>query len=178
MLLLHLLNRLLAALVAAAVVALAVVTGVEVVLWALGRDVWIAPWRDWAGRLAELRADDTGLLVVSGAAAAVGLLLLAFELKRRRPDVLDTRPLLDGVPTVATRSGVASAATSAARGVSGVTTASAGVRRSRLSVQARTRARGDTGPISEQVREAVEKSLADLEIVRRPKVSVSVKEVS
>lgn len=176
MLLLHLVNRLLAGLVALALVALAVVTGVEVVRWALGSEPWVVPWRDWGATLADLRADDTGLLVVSAGALVVGLLLLAFELWRRRPDDLDTQPLLEGVPTVATRSGVASAATSAARGVSGVIGASAGVRRQRLRVEVRTRLRGESGPLSEQVRAAVVQSLSDLEVVRRPRITVAVKE--
>lgn len=176
MLLLHLVNRLLAGLLALALVALAVMTGVEVVRWALDSTPWVVPWRDWGTTLAALRADDTGLLIVSGAAVALGLLLLTFELWRRRPDALATQPLLDGVPTVVTRSGVVSAATTAARGISGVTGASAGVRRQRLTVDVRTRSRGETGPLADQVRVAVEQSLSDLEVVRRPRVTVTARE--
>lgn len=176
MLVLHLLNRLLAALVALVVIAAGVVTVVEVVRWALAMSPWVVPWRDWGQTLSTITADDGRLLVVSGVAAAVGLLLLVFELKRRRPDGLPTSPLLEGVSTVASRRGVASAATTAARSVSGVTDARAGVRRGTVSVDVSTRARGEGKALAPEVRAAVQQSLDDLEIVRRPKVKVDVKE--
>lgn len=176
MLVLHLLNRLLSALVSVAVIAAAVVTTVEVVRWGLDMGVWIAPWRDWGQTLSSVTADDQGLLVVSGVAAAVGLLLVVFELLRRRPDALPTRPLLEGVPTVVTRRGVASAATTAARSISGVTGARAGVRRGKVSVDVTTRIRGQATSLEPEVRAAVQQSLDDLEIVKRPKVTIDVKE--
>lgn len=176
MIVLHLVNRLLATVVSLAVVALAVVTGVEVVRWALDLDPWLVPWHAWGTSLSDLRANDPALLVTSGAAAAVGLLLLIFELRRRRPDALATRPLLEGVPTVATRAGVGSAATTAARSVSGVTEASAAVRRSTVSLRVRTRARGQAAGLTQQVTSAVEQAMADLELLRRPRVKVQVEE--
>ena len=176
MIVLHLVNRLLAAVVAVAVVVVAVIVSVEVVRWALDLSAWLVPWRRWGAALADLRADDQALLVASAVTAAVGLLLLAFELKRRRPDALPTRPLLEGVPTVATRAGVGNAATTAARGVSGVSQASAAVRRSTVSLRVRTRARGAGPGLTEQVSSAVEQALADLELVRTPRVKVSVEE--
>ena len=176
MLVLHLLNRLLAALVSLAVIAAAVVTIVEVVRWGLDMSAWIAPWRDWGQTLSTITADDQGLLVVSGVAAAAGLLLLVFELVRRRPDGLPTRPLLEGVPTVATRRGVASAATTAARSISGVTDASAGVRRGKVSVDVTTRVRGQGTSLEPEVRAAVQQSLDDLEVVKQPKITIDVKE--
>ncbi len=176
MVVLHLLNRLLAAVVALAVVAAAVVTSLEVVRWALGLDSLLVPWRDWGATLSTITADDSRLLVVSAVAAAAGLLLLVFELKRRRPDSLTTRPLLVGVPTVATRRGVASAATTAARGVSGVTDARAGVRRGTVSVGVSTRARGEGQSLAPQVRTAVQQSLDGLELTPGPRIKVDVKE--
>lgn len=176
MLVLHLLNRLIAAVVALVVVAAAVVTTVEVIRWGLDMSSWLVPWRDWGQTLSTITADDEGLLLVSGVAAVVGLLLLAFELKRRRPDGLTTQPLLDGVPTIATRRGVASAATTAARSISGVTDATAGVRRGKVSVDVTTRARGERKALEPDVRAAVQQSLDDLAVEPRPKVKIDVKE--
>ena len=176
MIVLHLVNRLLATAVSLAVVAVAVVTGVEVARWAMDLDPWLVPWSRWGASLSDLRADDPALLVTCGAATAVGLVLLFFELKRRRPDALATRPLLEGVPTVTTRAGVGSAATTAARGVSGVTEASAAVRRSKVSLRVRTRARGQASGLTGQVTAAVDQAMADLELVRRPRVKVQVEE--
>lgn len=176
MIVLHLVNRLLATVVSLAVVAVAVIHGVEVVRWALDLDPWLAPWPRWGASLSDLRANDPALLVTCGAATAVGLVLLFFELKRRRPDALPTRPLLERVPTVATRAGVGSAATTAARSVSGVTQASASVRRSRVSLRVHTRARGQAAGLTQQVTSAVEQAMADLELTRRPRVKVEVAE--
>lgn len=176
MLVLHLLNRLLAAVVASGVIAAAVVTTIEVVRWALGMTSLLVPWRDWGRTLSTLTADDGRLLVVSGVACVAGLLLLLFEVKRRRPDALPTRPLVQDVPTVATRRGVASAATTAARSISGVTDARAGVRRGAVSVGVTTRARGQGAALAPEVRAAVQHSLDDLELVRRLRIKVDVKE--
>ena len=176
MLVLHLVNRLLAVVLSLAIVVVAVIVSVEVVRWALDTSSWLVPWRRWGTTLADLRADDQALLVAAAVAAVLGLLLLAFELKRRRPDVLPTRPLLEGVPTVTTRPGVANAATTAARGVSGVSQASAAVRRSTVSLRIRTRARGVAPGLTEEVRSEVDQALADLELVRAPRVKVSVEE--
>ncbi len=176
MIVLHLVNRLLAAVVSLAIVVAAVIVSVEVVRWALDMSSWLVPWRRWGPALEDLRADDQAVLAAAAVAAALGLLLLAFELKRRRPDALPTRPLLEGAPTVTTRAGVGNAATTAARGVSGVSQASAAVRRSTVSLRVRTRARGAAPGLTEEVRSAVEQALADLELARAPRVKVSVEE--
>lgn len=178
MLLLHLVNRLLAAVIAVAVVVLAALVTVEVSRWAVGEPSWIAPWREWTGDLTGLRADDGRLTAVAAGLAVLGLLLLAFELTPRRPDALTTEPLLEGVHTVVSRKGLASTADTAARSVSGVIGASSSVGRSRLHVTARTRARGEGDDLRDRVRSAVEQSLTDLDLTRRPRIRVSVTEES
>lgn len=178
MLLLHLVNRLLAALVSLAVVALAAVVAVEVVRWFIGEPSWLVPWRSWTSDLTAVRADDPAFLGTAAVLAVLGLLLLVFELKPRRPDSLRATPLLPEVHTVVTRKGVASTVETAARSVSGVASASGSVRRSRVDVTARTRARGEQAGLQDRVREAVERSLSDLELERRPRVRVHVTEES
>jgi hypothetical protein len=174
---LHLINRLLAVLLSLAVVVAAVLLASEVVRWALGEPPWI-PWHGWADTLVDLRTGDRSLLVTSAAAAVLGLLLLLFELTPRRPEAMATTPLADGFSTVATRQGLRSAAETAARGVSGVRSASADIRRRRVHVTARTRARGVTRDVKAQVRAAVESTLDELQLERSPKVRVSVEEDS
>jgi hypothetical protein len=177
-LLLHLVNRLLAVVVSLAVTAAAALAAIEVARWFVGASSLVAPWRDWTSTLSDARAGDDGLLVASAVAALLGLLLLLFELKPRRPDVLATEPLLPGVDAVVTRRGLASTATTAARGVSGVVSADSAVRRRTVSVTARTPARGTQRELRGPVKQAVEQALADLELRRRPKVRVSVAEES
>lgn len=176
MLTLHLINRLLAALLSLAVVAGAVLLIAEVARWALGMKEWVVPYQDWWRSGTDLPVGDDRLLIVAAFLAGAGLLLLLFELAPRRPTALATVPLADGVLTVTTRGGVRSAAVSAARSVSGVRSASASVRRRKVGVTAHTRARGVGPDLRQLVREAVEESLAALELQSRPRVRVSVKE--
>lgn len=176
MLALHLTNRLLAALVSLTVVVGAVLLIGEVIRWALGMQEWVVPYRDWWRSLDELSVGDDRFLVAAAIAAALGLLLLLFELVPRGPTSLATAPLADGVTTVATRGGVRSAAVSAARSVSGVRSASASVRRRSVGVTVHTRVRDVAPNLRQSVREAVEESLTALELRSRPRVRVLVKE--
>lgn len=173
---LHLINRLLAALLSLTVVAGAVLLIGEVARWALGMPEWVVPYRDWWRTLDDLSVGDDRFLVVAAIVAAVGLLLLVFELGPRRPTNLATAPLADRVTTVATRGGVRSVAVSAARNVSGVRSASASVRRRSVGVIVHTRVRDVVPDLRQSVRDAVEESLTDLELRSRPRVRVSVKE--
>jgi hypothetical protein len=177
-LVLHLVNRLLAVLLGLAVVAAAALLCVEVVRWFTGSDPWIVPWSEWASWAREASAEDRGVMLASAAAVLLGLLLLLFELKPRRPDALGTEPLLDGVKTVTTRRGVRSAATTGARSVGGVLSADAEVRRRTVKVTARTRARGEAAQLRERVRGAVQSRLDDLQLTRRPTVRVQIREES
>jgi hypothetical protein len=174
---LHLVNRLLAVLLSLAVVVTAAVLAAEVVRWALDSPPWV-PWHGWAGEVADVRTGDRSVLIGSAVAVLAGLLLLLFELAPRRPETLRTAPLVDGVDTVTTRRGLRTATETAARGVSGVRSASADVGRRTVRVSARTRARGVGADVKDQVRNAVEQTLADLQLERSPKVRVSVEEDS
>jgi len=173
---LHLINRLAAALVSLTVVAGAALLVGEVIRWALGMQEWVVPYQDWWRSLNDLSVGEDRFLVVAAIVAALGLLLLLFELVPRRPTDLATAPLADGVTTVATRGGVRSAAVSAARSVSGVRSASASVRRRSVGVIVHTRVRDVAPNLRQSVREAVEESLTALELRSRPRVRVSVKE--
>lgn len=173
---LHLINRLLAALVSLTVLAGAVLLVGEVIRWALGMQEWVVPYQDWWRSLTDLSVGDDRFLLVAAIVAVLGLLLLLFELVPRRPTDLATASLAEGVTTVATRGGVRSAAVSAARSVSGVRSASASVRRRSVGVTVHTRVRDVAPNLRQSVREAVEKSLTALELRSRPRVRVSVKE--
>jgi hypothetical protein len=175
---LHLVNRLLAALLSTAVVAAVVLLVTEVVRWALDEPPWLVPWGGWGEALTGARAGDGAVLAVSGAAVLLGVLLLVFELKPRRPSDLQAQPLLDGVDTVVTRTGLRNAAETAARSVSGVRSASADVRRRRVVVQATSRGRGVSGGLEDAVRAAVERDLAELELAHTPTVCVRIEEDS
>lgn len=176
MLVLHLLNRLLAALLSIAVVAATVVLVVEIARWALEAPAWLVPWRDWGTPLAELRVDDPGLRVAAGVALAVGLLLLAFELWPRRPVRYPAEPLGPGSEAAVTASGLRSTVVTAAREVAGVRSASVRARRRSVSVKVHTRARDRAPETRQTVRDGAVAALADLRLRRPPSVRVSVRE--
>lgn len=173
---LRLVNRLLASLLALAVVAGTVVLVAELVQAARGEPALLVPWRDAGTALSDLRTGDGTLLIVAGVVAAVGLLLLLFELKPRRPTSRPVTELGPGVRTVATEHGVRNAAVTAARDVDGVRTASASLRRRSVKVRAGTRARDRVPEFTQEVRDSVEQALAQLQLHRPLKVRVDVQE--
>jgi hypothetical protein len=175
-LVLRLVNRVLAALLSLAVVAAVVVLVVEVVRWSTGAGPWVVPWQRWGDALVDLQAGDRRLMLVATVAALAGLALLWFELAPRGPKTLPVAPLADDVSTVTTRKGLEVAAESAARGVSGVRSASARAGRSRIKVTAGVRARGVASEVEDGVRAAVGRTLDDLQLQRRPGVRVKVEE--
>lgn len=176
MLTLRLVNRLLAGLLSLALVAATVVLVVELVQWVRGEPTALVPWREWGDALPDLRVDDGQLLAVAAAIAALGLLLLLFELVPRRPTSRPVEPLGSGVRAVVTAPGLRSAAVSAARDVAGIRAASASVGRHSIRVKARTRARERGPELTGQVRDSVEQALASLRLERRLRVRVDVEE--
>lgn len=95
-------NRLLAVLVALALIALAVLVPVKVVWDAFGKPHWVLPWETWTRTLATNTWQPSWARAVLIGVAVVGLLLLA-ELKSRRPGLLPLARLTDDVQAGTTR---------------------------------------------------------------------------
>ncbi len=96
-------NRLLAVLVALALIALAVLVPVEVVWAAFGKPHWVLPWETWTRTLATNTWQPSWARAVRIGVAVVGLLLLLAELKSRRPGLLPLARLTDDVQAGTTR---------------------------------------------------------------------------
>jgi hypothetical protein len=164
-------NRVLAALVALALLAFALVVAVEIPLAAARGRATILPWDDWyvnARSNAWNSRSVRTLLVVVG---LVGLALLLLQLARRRPATLALQGPRPGVDVVVERTSLEKALRRAATGVDGVATASVTVEGDRV----RTRATTDRtvlGDIEMQVRHAVEGGLARYPFQRTPRVDV------
>lgn len=167
-------NRLLAVLVAVAVLALAVVTTVEVIRAALGSTHWLVPWRSWASDLRRDSWESGPVRTVLFAAAAVGLLLLFSQLKPRRVSTLPLASLTPAVAAATARRSLQQTLQRAAVEVNGVTAARATVRRRKTTVVADAALREPAG-LREQVTDQVRQRLDELSLARPPRLTVKVR---
>lgn len=173
-------NRLLAALLSLALIAVGALVVIEVVADRLNHRPAIVHWHNayaWAART-EWR---TGSVRVSCVALiAVGLVLLVAELKRPRVARLAVAAPADGpdatVDTAYTRRGVAAAIRSAVGEVDGIASAAVAVSRRSVTVRATAAAQNDAAAraLAEPARAAAEQRLHDLDLRSAPRLSVRV----
>lgn len=170
----HLLNRLLATLLALALFLGGLLAVAEIVLAALDRPAWLVPHERWSGWLREqtftagiVRAALIGL-------ALLGLLLLIAALRRGKPGALQLPARTDGVRVSASRRGIERSLATAARRADGVRSARVRARRRSVRVKARTALRS-TDDLQQPVTAAVTERLDQLGLagVLRPRVTVS-----
>jgi Family of unknown function (DUF6286) len=175
----RLINRLLAALLAVAVVVLGVLVVIEVVHHWYSSTTAVLHWRhaySWAQRTHWTQGSirTTCVLLV-----LAGLVLLVLELRPAAvsrlaadPDQTDT----SGIDTGFTRRGVSAAVRSAVQDVDGVRSARVTVGRRRVVVTATTAARDQAAAdgFRDPVSAAAQQRLAELRLRSTPSVSVSV----
>lgn len=132
----RLLNRLLAALLSLALIGVGVLVVIDVVAQRLGKSPVLVDWPrvyDWARRTPWQQGSVRVACVLL---ALAGLLLLAAELKRSRPNRLATRS--ETTDAAYTRRGVAGAIRSAVNEVDGISSAAVSVSRRKVKVAATT----------------------------------------
>ncbi|TFV64139.1 hypothetical protein E4P41_02550 [Geodermatophilus sp. DF01-2] len=170
----HVVNRVLATLLALALFLGGLLAIVEIVLAALGRSPWLIPHPQWSTWLAEqtfaaavVRAILIGLVVL-------GLLLLVAALRRGKPGSLALPGRTDGVRVSASRRGIERTLSTAARRADGVRSARVQARRRTVRVKASTALRS-TDELQQPVTAAVTERLDELGLagVLRPRVTVS-----
>ncbi len=165
--------RMLAVLLAAALLALGVVVTVEIVLAALGQPAWVLPYS--ATTLREQTWDSVLTRAVAAGLCALGLLLLLLPaLRRGKPTELPLTPLADGVDTHIARRGLQRTLSDAAGRVDGVRRAKATVGRRKVKVTTTSRLR-DTSGLPQQVDTAVRAELETLGLSRPLAVKVTTK---
>lgn len=170
----RLLNRLLATLLALAGIALAVLIPVEVVRALLGRRYWLLPWGTWT-RTLHTNSWQTGWVRAALIGVAVlGVLLLAGQLKPRRPGLLPLTPRTDRVQAGTTRRSLQQALRRAATDVPGVATARVRARRRSVRVTALTRLR-DHSNLDTQVRNQLTGRLDSLQLAQAPRLRVKIR---
>ena len=136
------LNRPLGFILAAAVFAVCVVAIAEVIGFFVHRGPVLVHWTTWYHWAGSNRWDTAVVRVWSAILIAVGVLILAAELKPRRVTRLPLRPLHDATDAAVTRRGLSRMLRTAASGVDGVSGATVKVRRRRARVTVTSAARG------------------------------------
>jgi len=173
----RLVNRPLALILAAALVAVSIVIIVEVIGFAAHRSPLLVHWSTWYHWGGKTRWDAFVVRVWSAILIAIGVTLLVVELKPRRVTRLPLRSDDDCTQAVLTRRGVARTLRAAATGIDGITAAAVTVRRRRARVIATAAARGRAAaaPLQEPVSQALHRRLDDLDLDRPPRLMVRVR---
>ena len=167
-------NRVLATLLALALLLGGLLAVVEIVLAALGRAPWLVPHPDWTTWLSDQNLGSGVVRAVLIGAVVLGLVLLVLALRRGRPGALPLPSRVESVRTTASRRGLERTLRAAATRPDGVREAQVRARRRTVRVQAATALR-DPGDLQSQVTQAVTERLDELGLsgTLRPRVTVS-----
>ncbi|SET83970.1 DUF6286 domain-containing protein [Geodermatophilus poikilotrophus] len=167
-------NRVLATLLALALLLGGLLAVVEVVLAALGRRPWLVPHPDWTSWLTDQSLDSGAVRAALVGAVVLGLVLLVLALRRGRPGALPLPARVESVRTTASRRGIERTLRAAATRPDGVRDARVRARRRTVRVRAATALR-EPGDLQSRVTEAVSQRLEELGLAGtlRPRVTVS-----
>ena len=172
----RLLNRPLALILAAALVAGSIIVIIEVIAAAAHTGPVVVHWHTWYQWAQQTRWNASVVRIWSAILIVIGVVLLAIELKPRRVSRMPLRSIDQATDAALTRSGLAGTLRAAATGIDGITGATVTVRRRRAMVAARSAARGRaaTSALKDPVTQAVRGRLNDLNLLRPPRLKVRV----
>jgi len=164
-------NRVLAAVLALALLVGGVLVAVEIVVAAFGRDPWVVPHDAWYRSTLERTWDDAATRWVCIGLVLAGLLLLGLQLARRRPVALPLAP--GATPADLGRRSMERSLARAASRVDGVARAKVKVSGDRADVAATTnRRRADE--VRPRLAAAVDQRVRAFGLARSPEVRVRV----
>jgi multisubunit Na+/H+ antiporter MnhC subunit len=169
----HVVNRVLATLLALALLVGGLLAVVEIVLAQLGRPSWLVPHEQWSSGLAGQTFIDPVVRAVLIGLVVLGLALLVLALRRGKPRSVRLPSRNEGVRVSASRRGIERSLSTAARRADGVRAARAKAGRRTVRVKAVTALRS-TGDLQEPVATAVTGRLEQLGLggILRPRVSI------
>ena len=172
----RLVNRPLAFILAAALIAASVVVIAEVIGLAAHRSPLLVHWTTWYHWARKTRWDTLVVRVWSAILIAVGALVLVLELKPRRITRLPLQSGDDATDAAVTRRGLAGILRAAATSVDGISKATVKVRRCRARVTAASAARGRPAAtaLTEPVTQALHSQLDSLDLRHPPRLKVRV----
>lgn len=170
----HVVNRVLATLLALALFLGGLLAVVEIVLTAVDRPAWLVPHQQWSRWLGDNTFSAGIVRVVLIGLVIVGLLLLLAALRRGKPGSLQLPARSEGVRVTASRRGIERTLSTAARRADGVRSARVRAGRRSVRVKASTAMRS-TAELDQPVTTAVTERLEELGLtgVLRPRVTVS-----
>ncbi|WNV75123.1 DUF6286 domain-containing protein [Geodermatophilus sp. DSM 44513] len=166
-------NRVLATLLALALVLGGLLAVAEIVLAAFGQQPWLVPHPDWTSWLADQTLASTAVRAALVGAVVLGLVLLVLALRRGRPGALPLPSRVESVRTTASQRGIERTLRAAATRPDGVREATVRARRRTVRVRAATALR-DPGDLQSRVTGAVTERLEELGLsgTLRPRVTV------
>ena len=172
----RLLNRPLAFILAAALIAGCVIVIAEVIGFAVHKSPLLVHWTSWYHWAHRTHWDAEVVQVWSAVLIVVGALLLILELKPPRTTRLPLRSGDDATDAAVTRRGLAGMLRGAATGVDGISSAKVKVRRRRARVTAASAARGRAAAdtLTEPVIQALHGRLDNLDLRHPPRLKVRV----
>ena len=172
----RLINRPLALVLAAVLLAASVILIAEVITFAVHAGTVVVHWPAWYQWAVRTRWNDLVIKVWSVILIIVGALLLGFELKPRRVSRLGLCSAEETTNAAMTRSGLAGALRAAALDIDGISSAAVTIRRRRARVAATSAARGRPAALAlkEPVAESVRRRLDDLQMRHPPRLKVRV----
>ena len=166
-------NRVLAALLALALLLGGLLAATEIVLARLDRPYWLVPHPQWSAWLREQTLSAGLMRAVLAAVTILGLLLLLAALHRGKPHTLTLPSPTEGVQVSASRRGIERTLRDAAARTSGVSSVQVKAGRRKVKVTAHTAAR-TPGESEQQVRDVVAGKLDDLGLgsALRPRIRI------
>jgi hypothetical protein len=168
-------DRIVAGLVALALLVGGVLLAIEIALQAAGReDPWVLPWDTWYREGLETPWSDPTVRAVCIGLLVAAVLLLMLQFARRRPSALPVRPRADAVHVDLDRRGLEHWLAARLDKVEGVGSVNVRAHRRKVRVRADSVSR-DTAPIERRLDEAAARELDRLDLVRSPSVDVNVR---
>jgi hypothetical protein len=169
-------NRPLAFILAAALGVAAVIVIIEVIAVAAHHGPVVVPWTTWYRWANRTRWDQLVIQIWSAILIAIGVVLLALELKRARITRLSLRSQHDGTDAAMTRRGLAKTLRAAATGIDGISAAAVtvGRRRARVTATAAARGRPAAEALREPVTQTLQERLDDMGLRHPPSLTVRV----
>jgi hypothetical protein len=171
---LRIVDRIVAGVVALALIVGGVLLAVEIGLQAAGREEpWVLPWDSWYREGVDTRWSDPEVRAVCIGLIVVALLLLALQLARRAPATMPLQRRQDGVDVELDRRGLEHWLEARLARVEGVGSVDVHARRRKIRVSGDTVSH-ETTPIERGLADAAAADLDSLGLVRRPTVRVHV----
>ena len=171
----RLVNRLVATLLAAALMAGGILLAIEVVIgYYLDRESWLLPYDRWYREARDTTWSDPAVVFTFVVIGLVGLVLLGLQLARRRPTTVPLAPTSDHVHADVNRRSVEHSLERAAARVDGVAGAKARLRGQRAVLRVSTNRRM-LGDLRARVTRQADGVLDELGLARRPSVQVALR---